>query len=117
MSQIETYQQKRPILQLDCAKAVAGVMLRKPDMSNTNLATNFSGVADSRATTPSAQEVDFEALERMTRGLSVQNFSQYSKVGIQSDLEYDRAVTRGVHQQLALGTYLGQSRCLCASLS
>jgi hypothetical protein len=96
MRQIETYQQKRPILQLDYAKVVAGVMLRKPDMINTNLATNFSGVADSRATTPSAQEVDFEALERMTRGLGVQNFWQYLKAGVQADLEYDRAVTGNI---------------------
>ncbi len=94
--EIETYHQKRPILQLDYAKAVAGVMVRRPDMSNTELATNFSGVADSRATTPSAQEVDFEALERMTRGLGAQNFWQYLKVGIQSDLEYDRAVAGNI---------------------
>lgn len=96
MRKIETYQQKRPILQLDYAKAVAGFMVRKPNTSNTQLASNFSGVADSRATTPSAQEVDFEALGRITRGLGVQNFWQYLNVGIQSDLEYDRAVAGNI---------------------
>lgn len=96
MREIETYQQKRPILQLDYAKAVAGFMLRKPNTSNTELGSNFSGVADSRATTPSAQEVDFEALGRVTRGLGVQKFLQYLKVGIQSDLEYDRAVAGNI---------------------
>ena len=96
MRKVEELQQKRPILQLDYAKVVAGFMVRKPNMSNTELATNFSGVADSRATTPSAQEVDFEAQSRMTRGLGAQHFWQYLKVGIQTDLEYDRAVTGNI---------------------
>jgi hypothetical protein len=96
MRKIEEGQQKRPILQLDYAKVVAGFMLRKPDMSSSDLATNFSGVADSRATTPNAQEVDFEAQSRMTRGLGDQSFWQRLKLGIQTDLEYDRAVTGNI---------------------
>jgi hypothetical protein len=96
VQKIEELQQKRPILQLDYAKVVAGFMLRKPDMSNADLATNFSGVADSRATTPNAQEVDFEAQSRMTRGLGDQRFWQRLKLGFQTDLEYDRAVTGNI---------------------
>jgi regulator of sigma D len=93
MSKVEEYQQVRPILQLDYAKVVAGFMFRKPNLSNAQLASNFSGVADSRATTPSAQELDLEAVTRMTRGLGAGDLLRRFKVGIQSDLEYDRAVT------------------------
>jgi hypothetical protein len=96
ISKIEELQQKRPILQMDVAKLVAGFMLRAPNVSNTQLGTIFSGVADSRAATPSAQELDLEALTRMTRGLGVGELSQRLKAGIQSDFEYDRAVTGNV---------------------
>jgi hypothetical protein len=93
MSEMEKRQQKRPILQLDYAKVVAGFMVRRPSESDAKLSSNFSGVADSRATTPHAQELDLEAVTRMTRGLGVGNWLQRFNVGIQSDLEYDRAVT------------------------
>jgi hypothetical protein len=93
MSKVEEYQQARPILQLDYAKAVAGFMIRRPNTSNVQLGSNFSGVADSRATTPSAQELDFEAVTRMTMGLGAGEIARRAKLGVQSDLEYDRAVT------------------------
>lgn len=93
MRKIEELQQKRPILQIDSAKVVAGFMLRSPNKSNTQLASDFSGVTDSRATTPSAQELDLEAVTRATTGVGVDKLSQRLRIGIQSDLEYDRAVT------------------------
>lgn len=96
MSKLETAQQDRPITQLDYAKAVVGFMFRKPDKSNTALGADFAGVADSRATTPSAQEVDLEAVTRVTRGLGVGQFWHDVKIGIQSDLEYDRAVAGNI---------------------
>jgi hypothetical protein len=105
MRGIETYQQKRAITQLDYAKVVAGFMVRKPDISNTQLGSDYSGVADSRATTPSAQEVDLEAMARMSRGFNAANFAQYLKVGIQSDFEYDRAVTGNVNGSPETVTY------------
>lgn len=93
MSRVEEYQQARPIFQLDYAKAVAGFMIRRPDVGNVKLGSNFSGVADSRATTPSAQEVDLEAVTRMTMGLGAGETARHARLGVQSDLEYDRAVT------------------------
>jgi hypothetical protein len=105
MSRIEELQQKRPILQVDSAKLVAGFMLRKPSMSNTQLASNFSGVTDSRATTPSAQELDLEALARATTGRGVERISQRLKAGIQSDFEYDRAVTGNLTGSAPTVTY------------
>ena len=90
MGAVEERHQSRPILQLDYAKVVVGFMLRKPSLSDGLLATDFSGVTDSRATTPHAGEVDLEAVTRATRGLP---FSPRLKIGVQSDLEYDRAFT------------------------
>ena len=92
-NEVEEIQQKRPILQVDFAKWVAGFMVRSPNQSDTALAANFSGVTDSRATTPSAQELDLEAIARMTTGKLVSKLSPRLRFGIQSDLEYDRAVT------------------------
>ncbi len=93
MRKVEELQQKRPILQVDFAKWVAGFMVRSPNQRNTDLAANFSGVTDSRATTPSAQELDLEAITRMTAGAVISKLSPRLKFGIQSDLKYDRAVT------------------------
>src|ERR1035441_6519632 len=71
MSKIEERQQNRPILQMDFAKVTAGFSMRRPNAPNTELASNFSGVADSRATTPNAQELDLEMVTRTTTGLGV----------------------------------------------
>jgi len=93
MKKAEEYQQIRPILQLDYAKVVAGFMVRAPNVTDAQLATDFAGVAESRATTPHAGEIDLEAVGRTTRGLGSGDFSRRMKVGVQSDLEYDRAFT------------------------
>jgi hypothetical protein len=105
MNKVEELQQKRPILQVDFAKWVAGFMVRSPNQRNTDLAANFSGVTDSRATTPSAQELDLEAITRMTTGALVSKLSQRLKFGIQSDLEYDRAVTGSLTGAPPIVTY------------
>jgi hypothetical protein len=105
MRKIDELQQKRPILQVDFAKWVAGFMVRRPNQNNTALASNFSGVTDSRATTPSAQELDLEAVTRMTAGLGVNKLSQRLKFGVQSDLEYDRTVTSSLTGSAPTVTY------------
>ena len=93
MRKEEELQQARPILQLDYAKVVAEFMLHKPSLSDAQLASEFAGVTDSRATTPHAQELDLEAAARMTRGLGSGEYWRRAKAGLQSDLQYDRAVT------------------------
>lgn len=93
MRKAQEYQQVRPILQLDYAKVVAGFMVRQPSISDGQLATNFAGVADTRATTPHAGEIDLEAVARTTRGMGSGEFLRRVKIGLQSDLEYDRAFT------------------------
>lgn len=105
MRKVEELQQKRPILQVDFAKWVVGFMVRNPNQGNVELAANFSGVTDSRATTPSAQELDLEALTRMTTGLEISKLSPRLKFGVQSDLEYDRAVTGSLTGSPAIVTY------------
>jgi hypothetical protein len=72
MAHIEQHQQMRSIWQVDFSKFVAGFMIRKPDTTNAQLASDFSGVSDSRATTPNAQEFDFEAATRITVGSTME---------------------------------------------
>jgi hypothetical protein len=90
MNKVEEHHQVRPILQLDYFKVVAGYTVHSPNVSDAQLATNFQGVTESRAQTPHAGEIDFEAAGRATRGLGSGDFLRRMKVGIQSDLEYDR---------------------------
>ncbi len=89
MSKVELKQQTRTMVQLDYTKLVAGFMIYKPDQSNAQLESNYSGVANSQATTPNSQQLDLEEVSRMTVGPVWQHF----RLGIQSDAEYDRAVT------------------------
>jgi hypothetical protein len=105
INKVEELQQKRPILQVDFAKWVAGFMVRSPNQSDTALGAHFSGVTDSRATTPSAQELDLEAIARMTTGKLVSRVSPRLRFGIQSDLEYDRAVTGSLTGTPPIVTY------------
>lgn len=101
MREIEAFQQQRPILQLDYAKVVAGFMVRRPDQTDNDLAMNFSGVSESRATTPHAEELDLEAVTRSTRRVG----PEWLKTGIQSDLEYDRAFTGNLTNSPETVTY------------
>src|SRR6185437_11004897 len=105
MTTVEEQQQKRPILQVDFAKWAAGFMVRSPNQSDAALGAHFSGVTDSRTTTPSAQELDLEALARMTTGKLVSRVSSWLRFGIQSDLEYDRAVTGSLTGTPPIVTY------------
>lgn len=102
---VEQAQQMRSIWQVDFTKLVGGFMLRKPDLPNTQLSNNFSGVSDSRATTPSAQEFDFEAATRVTAGSTDGTNWQRLTYGVQSDSEYDRAVAGNINGNPETVTY------------
>ena len=81
--------QDRPLLHLDYGKAVAGFNVRKPEGGNA-AASNFQGVADTRASQPGQQELDLESAVRVSSDL-VGKFPLPLSVGVQSDAEYDRS--------------------------
>ena len=87
LAMVETGHQNRNLLQLDFTKLVAGYTFTSPDLSDAALAADYSGVSNTQAITPHAQELDLEAASRMT---SAPVFQKQIAFGVQTDSEYDR---------------------------
>jgi hypothetical protein len=92
-------QQLRNIVHLDIGKLVAGFSARQPNGGNI-YAENFQGASDTRASTPSLEELDLESLTRVSFDFPgypppvwFKNQVFIPSFGIQSDAEYDRAAT------------------------
>ena len=81
--------QDRNLFQVDFTKLVAGYTFTSPSLSDNALASDFSGVSNTQATTPHSQELDLEAASRLTSAPLLTRFV----LGAQSDAEYDRKVT------------------------
>jgi hypothetical protein len=98
-TEIEWRQQERVIAHLDIAKMVAGFNARRPQGGNV-FAENFQGATDTRASTPSLQELDLESLTRFSIDMPTTRSPSFflneqlaASVGVQTDAEYDRAAT------------------------
>ena len=99
-------QQLRGMFHVDIGKLVAGFSARQPNGGNV-YAENFQGAADSRASTPSQQELDLEGLSRLSWDVPIRSDPGWLKndpgrsakelpaisLGVQLDAEYDRAAT------------------------
>jgi hypothetical protein len=88
-------QQYRDLLHVDIAKWVAGFSIRHPVGGNAAAAT-FQGVAESRASQTTQQELDLEATTRVYRDVG---WKFPFSVGNQTVLEYDRAVQGNLLQK------------------
>ena len=88
--------EQRRLVQVDFAKAVAGFSSRSPVGGNQFVGSYYQGVADSRATAPSSQELDLELASRVTSNVFGQHFEgrvpKSFSLGLQSTFAYDRAV-------------------------
>jgi hypothetical protein len=87
--------QQMPLWQIEFAKLVASFTSRAPVGGNANVA-QFQGVSDSRASTPTSQELDLELASRITGTFfkpagSAKALASLS-VGEQTAFAYDRAV-------------------------
>jgi hypothetical protein len=107
----EWSQQLRDILHLDIGKLVAGFSARQPDGGNI-YAEQFQGASDSRASTPSQQELDLESLTRVSFDLpfyaapgGTKRQALDTSLGVQSDAEYDRAATGNLSNKPTTVTY------------
>jgi len=114
LAQVETDHQNRSLVQLDFAKLVAGLDFFHPSLSDSALAVDLTGVANTQAVTPHSQELDLESASRLTFSLpwsSYPNTSALAKAltfGLQSDAEYDRK---------ALGNLTGNPETVTYSLN
>lgn len=88
-------QQYRDLFHVDIAKWVAGFSIRHPVGGNAAAAA-FQGVAESRASQTTQQELDLEATTREYRDL---DWKFPFSVGNQTVLEYDRAVQGNLSQK------------------
>ncbi|CAN5676990.1 hypothetical protein BH10ACI4_BH10ACI4_11690 [soil metagenome] len=98
--------QQRPLVHLDYSKLVASFTSLHPQGGNQYVANNFQGASDSRASAASKQDLDLEALARMSFDFPAP--SHYFKsapvsLGIQSDLEYDRTLQGSVTKDKTTG--------------
>ena len=101
LADIETLHQDRKLIQLDIAKLVAGYSMVSPNISDTGLASDYSGVSNTQALTPHSQELDLEAQIRLTSSPWLGRFVS----GAQSDGEYDRRVTGNISGNPETVTY------------
>jgi hypothetical protein len=83
-------QQDRSLVHLDYGKLVAGFNVRAPQGGNA-AAGNFQGVADTRASQPTQQELDLESVSRISVDVGENGFWSTFSFGVQTDAEYDRA--------------------------
>jgi hypothetical protein len=88
-------QQYRDLFHVDIAKWVAGFSIRHPVGGNAAAAT-FQGVAESRASQTTQQELDLEATTRVYRDVG---WKFPFSVGNQTVLEYERAVQGNLSQK------------------
>ncbi|MBZ5506021.1 MAG: hypothetical protein LAO78_11090 [Acidobacteriia bacterium] len=88
-------QQYRDLFHVDIAKWVAGFSIRHPVGGNAAAAT-FQGVAESKASQTTQQELDLEATTRVYRDVG---WKFPFSVGNQTVLEYDRAVQGNLSQK------------------
>lgn len=88
-------QQYRDLFHVDIAKWVAGFSIRHPVGGNAAAAA-FQGVAESRASQTTQQELDLEATTRVYRDVG---WKFPFSVGNQTVLEYDRAVQGNLSQK------------------
>jgi hypothetical protein len=107
----EWNQQSRGLVHLDIGKIVAGFSARQPGGGNI-YAEQFQGASDSRASTPSQQELDLESLSRVSIDLPMITSPGFFKkqpltwsVGEQTDAEYDRAATGNLTNKPTAVTY------------
>ncbi len=95
---LEQSHQSRSLAQLDFSKLVAGFTFFHPNLSDNQLASDLSGVANTQATTPHSQELDLETASRLVfsmpqyRQQNADLFAKYFTFGLQNDTEYDRKV-------------------------
>ncbi len=98
LAEIEQLHQSRSLVQLDFSKLVAGFTFFHPSLSDSQLATDFSGVANTQSTTPHSQELDLETASRLVFSMpqyhrpNAEPFAKYFTFGLQNDTEYDRKV-------------------------
>lgn len=85
-STAETPHQQRRLLTVDIGKVVVGYNASLPSGGDKNVASNFQGASDSRAASAHKAELDLEAKTRIVWN------GGHVKLGMQSDLEYDRSV-------------------------
>ncbi|HWG19339.1 MAG TPA: hypothetical protein VG225_02345 [Terracidiphilus sp.] len=90
----EDMHQRRPMFHMEFAKVVAGFDTRVAVNGDSYVASNFQGVTDSRASAPSQRELDLEQQMRgyiRFRKQPEHIVGSEFRVGIQSDLEFDRS--------------------------
>jgi hypothetical protein len=104
LASIETLHQNRKLIQLDINKLVAGYSMVNPSISDANLASNYSGVSNTQASTPHSQELDLEAYTRLILAPWRMGHA-WLVFGAQSDAEYDRRVTDNLSGNPATITY------------
>lgn len=92
---ISKSQQYKDLFHVDIAKWVAGFSIRHPVGGNTAAAT-FQGVAESRASQTTQQELDLEATTRVYRDV---RWKFPFSIGSQTVLEYDRSVQGNLSQK------------------
>ena len=98
LARVETDHQDRSLVQLDFSKLAAGFTLFHPSLTDSELASDLSGVANTQAITPHSQELDLETASRLTFSLPVSghpdsgSFAKALTFGLQNDAEYDRRV-------------------------
>jgi hypothetical protein len=98
LTKIEQWHQNRSLVQLDFSKLVAGFTFFHPSLTDSELASDLSGVANTQATTPHSQELDLETASRLIFSMpglnqpSADLFAKYLTFGAQTDAEYDRKV-------------------------
>lgn len=92
---ISKAQQYKDLFHVDIAKWVAGFSIRHPVGGNAAAAT-FQGVAESRASQTTQQELDLEATTRVYRDI---RWKFPFSIGNQTVLEYDRSVQGNLSQK------------------
>ncbi len=103
LARIEATNQKRPLVQFDVSKFVAGYTFTSPSLSDTNLGNDLSGVSNTSATTPHSTELDLEAV---TRTITAPIHRLPGLVfGIQNDFEFDHRRTGNITGKPATVSY------------
>jgi hypothetical protein len=101
MANIQLRQQRKFTVQTDFAKVAAGFSAIRPDQPDTTLGTDFSGVSETRAQQPKKQDLDLEAMARVTAGPVRRLFT----FGGQTDTEYERSFVGTLTDQSDTVTY------------
>ena len=114
LARVETDHQDRSLVQLDFSKLVAGFTFFHPSLTDSELASDLSGVANTQAITPHSQELDLETASRLTFSLPDSSHPDSASLaktltfGLQNDAEYDRKV---------LGNLIGNPETVTYSLN